>query len=107
MVRPGTHIIAVGTFTPTTREVASDLMAAAQLYADQVSAMKRESGEYLIPLQEGLITEDSIVGSVGEVLLGRKPGRGSDEEITVFDALGLAVEDVTAAVYVLEHAEAV
>ena len=107
MVRPGTHINAVGTFTPTTREVASDLMAAARLYADQVSAMKRESGEYLIPLQEGLITEDSIVGSVGEVLLGRKPGRASDEEITVFDALGLAVEDVTAAVYVLEHAEAV
>ncbi len=105
MVRPGTHINAVGTFTPTTREVASDLMAAARLYADQVSAMKRESGEYLIPLQEGLLGEDAIVGSVGEVLLGRKPGRASDREITIFDALGLAVEDVASAVYVLEHAE--
>lgn len=107
MVRPGTHINAVGTFTPTTREVASDLVAASRLYADQVSAMKRESGEYLVPLQEGLITEDAIVGSVGEVLLGRKPGRENDQEITIFDALGLAVEDIAAAVYVLEHSEAV
>lgn len=107
MIRPGTHVNAVGTFTPTTREVASDLVAISRLYADQVSAMKRESGEFLVPLQEGLITEDAIVGSIGEVLLGRKPGRLDNQEITIFDALGLAVEDVAAAVYVLEHSEAV
>ncbi|MBQ9307080.1 MAG: ornithine cyclodeaminase family protein [Clostridia bacterium] len=105
MVKPGTHINAVGTFTPSTREVASDLIAASRLYADQVEAMKRESGEYLIPLNEGLIGEDHIVGSVGEVLLGRKCGRGNDTEITLFDALGLAVEDVATAVYVLEKAQ--
>ncbi|MBQ9309071.1 MAG: ornithine cyclodeaminase family protein, partial [Clostridia bacterium] len=105
MVKPGTHINAVGTYTPSTREVASDLIAASRLYADQVEAMKRESGEYLVPLKEGLIGEDHIVGSVGEVLLGRKSGRSNDTEITVFDALGLAVEDVATAVYVLEKAQ--
>lgn len=104
MVKPGAHVNAVGTFTPATREVASDLVAASRLYADQVAAMKKESGEYLIPLEEGLITEEHIVGSVGEVLCGRKPGRQSEEEITLFDALGLAVEDVACAVYALQAA---
>ena len=64
------------------------------LLCDQVEALKRESGEYLIPLAEKLITEDHVVGSIGEVLLGKIPGRQSEDEITVFDALGLAVEDV-------------
>lgn len=106
MVKPGAHVNAVGTFTPATREASSDLVAASRLYADQVAAMKRESGEYLIPLQEGLITEEHIVGSIGEVLAGRKPGRQNDEEITLFDALGLAVEDVATAVYALEASKA-
>jgi len=106
MVKPGAHVNAVGTFTPATREASSDLVAASRLYADQVAAMKRESGEYLIPLQEGLITEKHIVGSIGEVLAGRKPGRQNDEEITLFDALGLAVEDVATAVYALEASKA-
>ena len=104
MVKPGTHINAVGTFTPTTREVSSDLVAAARLYSDQTEAAKRESGEYLIPLKEGLIKEDHIVGSIGEVLLGKAPGRTTDDEITIFDALGLAIEDVASAKYVYERA---
>lgn len=102
MVRPGTHINAVGTFTPTTREVSSDLVAAARLYADQNAAMRRESGEYLIPLSEGLIGEDHIVGSLGQLLLGQIPGRQNVREITLFDALGLAVEDIASARFVYE-----
>lgn len=97
MVKPGVHINAVGTFSPTTREVASDLVAAARLYSDHTPATKKESGEYLVPLQEGLITEDHILGSVGELLLGKAEGRVSDSDITIFDALGLAVEDVASA----------
>lgn len=103
MVKPGTHINAVGTFSPTTREVASDLVAASKLYADQIEAMKRESGEYLVPLQEGLITEGHIVGSIGQLALGQIAGRTNDEEITLFDALGLAVEDVVSARYIYEQ----
>ncbi|MBR1585532.1 MAG: ornithine cyclodeaminase family protein [Clostridia bacterium] len=103
MVKPGAHVNAVGTFSPVTREAASDLVAAARLYSDHTPACKKESGEYLIPLQEGLIGEDHIVGSVGEVLLGKAPGRQGDEEITLFDALGLAVEDVAAARMVYEE----
>ena len=100
-IAPGTHVNAVGTFTPVTREATSELVAKSRLYADQVEAMKRESGEYLIPLKEGLITEAHIVGSIGAALLGKVPGRRADEEITLFDALGLAIEDVICAKYLL------
>lgn len=98
-IKPGAHINAVGTFSPVTREVTSELVAASRLYSDYTESMKKECGEYLIPLAEGLIDESHIVGSIGEVLLGKAPGRGSDDEITLFDALGLAVEDVMCARY--------
>lgn len=100
-VKKGSHINAVGTFSPTTREVTSELVAASRLYADQKEAMKKEAGEYLIPLAEGLITEEHIVGSIGEVLLGKAPARRSEDEITLFDALGLAVEDVICGRYLV------
>lgn len=97
MVKPGTHINAVGTFSPTTREVASDLVAASRLYGDHTPSTRKESGEYLVPLAEGLIGEDHLLGSVGELLLGHVEGRVSDDDITIFDALGLAIEDVASA----------
>lgn len=97
MVKPGVHINAVGTFSPTTREVASDLITASRLYSDHTPATRTESGEYLVPLREGLIGEDHILGSVGELLLGKAEGRLNRDDITVFDALGLAVEDVASA----------
>lgn len=100
-IKPGAHINAVGTFTPVTREVTSELVAASKLYADQIEAMKKEAGEYLIPLSEGKITEEHIVGSIGQVLLGKAPGRENDKEITLFDALGLAVEDVICGRYLV------
>ena len=101
MVRPGTHINAVGTFTPTTREVAADLVAAARLYTDHIPACRAESGEYLIPLKENVINENHILGSIGQLLTGKAAGRASDDEITLFDALGLAVEDIASAKAVL------
>lgn len=98
-IKPGAHINAVGAFTPNTREICSDLMAKAKLYADQAEAMKKECGEYLIPVKEGLIEESHIQGSIGDVILGRVKGRENEQEITLFDALGLAVEDVICARY--------
>lgn len=93
-IAPGAHINAVGAFTPNAREVDSALMAKAKLYADQVEAMKKECGEYLVPVQEGLFGEEHITGSIGGILAGTVPTRENETEITLFDALGLAVEDV-------------
>ncbi len=102
-VKPGAHVNAVGTFSPQTREVCSDLMAAARLYADEVAALQRESGEYLIPLAEGVIDEGHVIGSVGGVLTGAVPGRTAADQITLFDALGLAVEDVACGNYLVSE----
>ncbi len=105
MVRPGTHVNAVGTFSPTTREVASDLVALSRLYADQVAAVKRESGEYLIPLSEGVIDEQHLLGDLAGLLTGQAQGRQGDADITLFDALGLAVEDIACAALAMKKAQ--
>lgn len=105
MVKPGAHVNAVGTFSPTTREAASDLVAQSRLYADQVAAVKRESGEYLIPLSEGVIDEKHLLGDLAGLLTGQTQGRQSDADITLFDALGLAVEDIACAALAMKKAQ--
>jgi alanine dehydrogenase len=104
-VSPGAHINAVGAYTPTTRELDSQLVARARLYADRRESLLAEAGEFLIPKGEGLIGDDHIVGEIGEVLLGRVPVRGSADEITLFKSLGLAIEDLAAAYSVYEAAK--
>jgi ornithine cyclodeaminase/alanine dehydrogenase-like protein (mu-crystallin family) len=101
---PGTHVNAVGASTPNAREVDSALVAAARLYADRRESALKEPGDILVPLREGAITPDHIVGEIGELLIGRAAGRGDDREITLFKSLGLAVEDLASASHVYEQA---
>jgi len=96
-VAPGAHINAVGAYTPTTRELDSELVARARLYADKRESLLSEAGEFLIPKGEGLIDDDHIVGEIGEVLLGRAPARTSPDQITLFKSLGIAIEDLASA----------
>jgi ornithine cyclodeaminase/alanine dehydrogenase-like protein (mu-crystallin family) len=56
-----------------------------------------ESGDYLLALAEGVIGPDHVRAELGEILAARAPGRATDDEITVFESLGLAVEDLAAA----------
>ena len=64
-----------------------------------------ESGDYLMALAEGAIGQDHVVAEIGELLLGEAAGRQSDEEVTLFKSLGLAVEDLAAAHHVHREAE--
>ncbi len=96
-IHPGCHINAVGAFTPTARELTSKLVAHSALFADSIEAMKQECGEFLIPRSEGLIEDSHIRGTLGMILSETCDGRKSEEEITIFDALGMAIEDVTCA----------
>ncbi|MCA1554650.1 MAG: ornithine cyclodeaminase family protein [Chloroflexi bacterium] len=105
-VAPGTHINAVGAFTPTTREVDSETMAAARLFVDRRESAVNEAGDYLIPLREGAIGPDHIRAELGELVAGQKQGRTSDGEITLFKSLGIPVEDLAAAQYLYAHARA-
>lgn len=101
-VKPGAHINAVGACRAQDRELGSDLVAAAKVYGDNRESVMAESGDFLLPMKEGLFDETHLRGTVGQMLLHRCPGRQNAEEITLFIALGLAVEDVACAAYIYE-----
>jgi ornithine cyclodeaminase len=103
-VRAGTHVNAVGSCTPHQQELESTLVAQSRLYTDRGESMFNEPGDFLIPKREGLITEDHLVGELGELLTGKAAGRESDEEITLFKSLGLAIEDLATGYFVYEKA---
>ena len=98
-LKPGAHVNAVGACAPDARELDSDAVAGASFFGDNISSVEHESGDYLFPLKEGRITREHLRGTLGEVLTGRIEGRRSSDEITVFEALGMAVEDIAAAQY--------
>lgn len=94
-VKPGTHISAVGADMEGKQEVASTLDAHASLFVDD-REQSLSSGEFEVPAKEGAITPDSIKAELGEVIAGMKQGRVSEDEITVFDTSGIAVQDLAA-----------
>ena len=100
----GAHINAIGTHSPNTREIDGATMAAARIFVDRRESELNEAGDYLLAAKDGLITPDSIVAEIGELLIGTKGGRESATEITLFKSLGLAIEDVACADYLYKHA---
>ena len=102
---PGVHINAVGSSTPIARELDTAAVAAAALFVDRKESTLNESGDFLLAKADGAIGDEHIRGELGDVLLGTLAGRGSDDEITLFKSLGLAVEDVAAAHHVYLKAQ--
>jgi ornithine cyclodeaminase len=96
-IAPGTHINAVGACVPQARELDTATVAAAVLFADRRDSLHAESGDYRLAAADGAVGPERIRGELGEVLLGTAPGRLTADEITVFESLGLAVEDLAAA----------
>ncbi len=103
-LKPGAHVNAVGACVPHTRELDAATVAAAAFFADRRESVEHEAGDYLLALGEGAIESGHLRAELGEVLIGTRPGRTSEEEITVFESLGLAVEDLFAAEYVVARA---
>lgn len=103
-LKPGVHINAVGSSVAFTRELDTSAMVKAKLYVDRRESTVNEAGDFLFPKQEGAITDDHIRGEIGEILLGTVKGRESDDEITLFKSLGLAVEDVASAHHIYTKA---
>jgi len=101
---PGAHINAVGACFATARELDTAAVARARLFVDRRESALAEAGDFLIPRQEGAFDDAHILGELGEVLLGRIPGRTSREDITLFKSLGIAVEDLAAAHLVYRRA---
>jgi ornithine cyclodeaminase/alanine dehydrogenase-like protein (mu-crystallin family) len=105
-LKAGAHVNAVGSSIPTTRELDTQTMADAALFVDRRESTVNEAGDFLFPQREGAIGPDHIRAEIGELLIGAAEGRRSDDELTVFKSLGLAVEDLAAAEHVLRRAEA-
>jgi ornithine cyclodeaminase/alanine dehydrogenase-like protein (mu-crystallin family) len=93
---PGTHVNAVGSSMKSSRELDTEAVTRARVFVDARQSALNEAGDLLMPKAEGAIGDDHIRGELGEVLLGKVPGRGTPEEITLFKSLGLAVEDLAA-----------
>ena len=101
----GTHINAVGSSIATAREIDSATMADARLFVDRRESTLNESGDYLMAVADNAIRgPDHIVAELGDVLAGRAEGRRSDDEITLFESLGLAAQDLFAARHLLRVA---
>jgi ornithine cyclodeaminase len=105
-ISAGTHINAIGTHSPQSREIDTATMAAARVFTDRRESLLNEAGDYVLATQEGAVTPESVVAELGELVIGTKQGRTSSSEITLFKSLGLAIEDVVSAEYLFCKATA-
>ncbi|HUF15703.1 MAG TPA: ornithine cyclodeaminase family protein [Acidimicrobiia bacterium] len=104
ILEPGMHVNAVGSSVPFARELDSDAMARSRIFVDRRESTLNESGDFLMAQADGVVDEDAIVAEIGELVAGTRPGRESDDEITTFVSLGLAVEDIAAGDLVYRNA---
>jgi len=103
-LKAGTHISAVGSYMPEMQEVPAETVQRAKIFVDSRSASLEEAGDLIQPLRAGLFDESHIYGELGELILGKISGRQSQEEITYFKSVGIAVQDAMAAQVALNNA---
>ena len=102
---PGTHINAVGSSVPSARELDGTAVARARLFVDRRESAENEAGDYLLAKEEGAIPEGHILGELGEIITRKVDGRRTNEDITLFKSVGLAVEDLAAGNVILKRAQ--
>ena len=106
LVKAGTHINLGGANRESQREMDDRVAARARFWLDSNDGCRQRAGDVLIPLGEGVIQENQVVGEIGELLLGRVCGRQSPDEITAFKSLGLASQDLMLGATLLDRADA-
>lgn len=106
VIKPGAHVNGVGSHAPAARELDSETIARCRVVVDTYDAAFAEAGDLLLPIQEGRIGKEHIVAEVGELVLGRKAGRESADQITLFKSCGVAFEDAVTAGLAFERARA-
>ncbi len=105
-VEAGTHINAIGFGGPNAREIPGDLMSIARIVVDSIDGAKHESANIGLAVREGLLPSEPALTLLCDVVAGRSPGRRSRDEITLFDSLGIGIEDVACARLAYERASA-
>lgn len=105
-IEPGTHLNAVGFAYPDGRELGATLMAGARIIVDSVPSALSEAGDIKRAIKDGALPAQPALVALGDVVAGREQGRQSDDEITIFESVGLAIEDIACARHVYERAQA-
>jgi ornithine cyclodeaminase/alanine dehydrogenase-like protein (mu-crystallin family) len=103
-VSPGTHINAIGADAAGKQELAPAILTAAKVVVDDW-AQASHSGEINVALAQGELTPAQVYGSLGDIVAGKKPGRETAEEITIFDSTGLIIQDLALALAVYQRAK--
>jgi ornithine cyclodeaminase/alanine dehydrogenase-like protein (mu-crystallin family) len=103
-LKPGAHINAVGSYRPDVTEIPAATVCRARVVVDHRASALEEAGDLLGPLRQGMISPSHVHTELGEVRLGRSPGRGCAEEITLFKSVGVAIEDLCAGARAVENA---
>jgi alanine dehydrogenase len=103
-IKDGVHINAIGADTPGKQELDAAIVRRSKVVVDSL-AQCVERGEIQTAIRQGLITRENVYAELSELVLGRKQGRSSSTEITLFDATGMAVQDITTAYTIYELAQ--
>lgn len=103
-IKPGTHINAIGADAKGKQELEASILLKAKVIVDDIEQASH-SGEINVPLSQGVIKVEDIYGTLREIIAGTKRGRENEEEITIFDSTGLAIQDIICAKLVYEKAK--
>ena len=103
-VKPGTHFSCVGSDVAGKQEIDENILPRTKIYVDDITQCINV-GEIEMGIKKNVISTDDIQGEIGEVIIGEKEGRKSEEEITLYDTTGIAIQDLVTAKKVLEIAE--
>ena len=96
-IQPGTHTDFIGNHHAGKRECDTDLILKSKVYADSRINAFKEAGEILVPIEEGVFSKDGVVAELAEMCRGSATLRESDEEITLFKSIGMAMSDLVGA----------
>lgn len=103
-LKPGTHISCVGADMAGKQEIDENIFSKAKVFADDIN-QSSNVGEAEIPIARGLFSKEDYAAEIGEVIAGQKTGRSSDEEITVYDSTGIALQDLICSKLALDRAK--
>lgn len=99
-IQSGTHLDLMGSYKPDTRETDDEAIRKSAIFVDSRAGALHESGELALPIAVGIITANDVKADLVELIKGNHPGRTSSEEVTLFKSVGLAIEDLAAALLV-------
>jgi ornithine cyclodeaminase/alanine dehydrogenase len=103
-VKKGTHISCIGADMEGKQEIDENIFPSARIFVDDI-AQAINVGECEVPVRKGVITKEDIIGEIGRLIMGNIPGRLDDDDITIFDSTGIALQDLITAELVIRKAE--